>query len=471
MLPRSEHSPAAIALILGGVISAVFVGLVLRYDHDLRVTIHEKMIQRDAAVLTSVAQQEVETGRFEPAGADPARWLEALLPAAHRQGLLALAIFDADGVLLEKIPASQLLVELPADDFVRLQNGRSLTRYWPAFSLGTFIAGGPREPTPVLEIVLPLHAKSGGTAEGGAGNLIGFVRYHLDARALAGELATLDAGVRRQTAVTLAVGLAALGLLVGTAYGMLGRAQRTIAERTARLQRANLELTLAAKTSALGQLTSHLIHGLQGSVAGLRDAMASHDAASAPGWAVVTGYADQMQLMIQEIVGLLGDRASATNYELTGRELAAIIRRRNAPSAAGQGVGLEVGDGFAEDFDSHRGGLLCLIASNLVQNAIAASAPAGKVTVALQRDADHITLLVADTGPGFSPDQREHLFEPGRTGRAGGTGLGLAISQLLARQIGASLVLETSGPGRTLFRVTLPVVPAPANGSASGHPE
>jgi signal transduction histidine kinase len=74
----------------------------------------------------------------------------------------------------------------------------------------------------------------------------------------------------------------------------------------------------------------------------------------------------------------------------------------------------------------------------------------------MRRDAAGITLLVTDDGPGIPREIREHLFEPGQTGRAGGTGLGLAISQLLARQIGASLVLEATGPEGTTFRVTLP---------------
>ncbi len=456
LLASPERRAPTIALILGAVMAVVFVALVLRYDHDLRAVIHAKMIQRDAAVLTSVAQQEIETGAFEPARSNADPWLSALLPAAHRQGVLAMAIFDADGVLLEKIPSGQLFVDLSEEDFVRLQDGRPLTRYWPAFSLATLLAGGPVQPTPVLEIVVPLRGKNGGAPPGGSGDLIGFVRYHLDARALAVELATLDSSVRRQTAVTLMVGLAALGLLVGVAYALLARAQRTIAERTAGLQRANFELTLAAKTSALGQLTSHLIHGLQGSVTGLRTVTASRGGGSAEDWAAAAGYADQMQLMIQEIVGLLGDRATAAKYELTGEELANIIRRRTVPLATSKGVPLEVGAGFPDAFDSHRGGLLCLIASNLVQNAVDACSPADKISVTLRRDPDHITLVVADTGPGIPPHVRERLFEPGCTGRTGGTGLGLAISQLLARQIGASLTLDASGPDGTIFRVVLP---------------
>ena len=462
----AERSPATIALILGAVMSAVFVTLVLRYDHDLRAEIHQKMIQRDAAVLTAVAQQEIETGAFEPAGNNPADWLAALLPAAHREGLLAMAIFDADGVVLEKIPSNQQLVELPPDDFVGLHAGRPITRYWPTYSLETLLTGGPAKATPVLEIVLPLRSRNARRPAGTEEGPIGFVRYQLDARTLAVELASLDDGVRRQTIVTLAVGLAALGLLVGAGYAMLGRAQRTIAERTARLQRANFELTLAAKTSALGQITSHLVHGLQGSVAGLRSVVAGPEGVSARDWKTAAGYAEQMQATIEEIVGLLGDETTATAYEMTGRDLADIIRRRNLASAAGKGVTLDVDQGCPDSIDNHRGGLLCLIASNLVQNAIEASAHAGRVTVSMRRDAAGITLLVRDDGPGIPQEIHEHLFEPGQTGRAGGTGLGLAISQLLARQIGASLTLEATSPEGTTFRVTLPVDRHPAGGPA-----
>lgn len=468
MPPLAERRPATIALILGAIMSVVFVGLVLRYDHDLRAAIHGKMIQRDAAVLTSVAQQEIESAGLAPDRTNAGRWLAALLPAAHREGLLAMAIFDADGVVLEKIPAGQLLVELPPGDFVSLQDGRPITRFWPAFSLTTILPGSSTEPTPVLEVVLPLHGRAAATPAASAAEPIGFVRYDLDARRLQAELAELDAGVRRQTIVTLAVGLAALGLLVGAAYALLGRAQRTIAERTARLQRANAELALAAKTSALGQITSHLVHGLQGSVAGLRSVVAAPAGLSARDSKAAAGYAEQMQAIIQEIVALLGDRSTGTTYELTGRELAELIRRRNAASAADAKVALEVDEGFAGSVDNHRGGLLCLIVSNLVQNAIAATGPAGRVHVALKRDATEVRLLVSDNGPGIPAEIRAHLFEPGRTGRAGGTGLGLVISQLLARQIGAEVRLMATGPAGTTFDVALPLEGGRADNGETG---
>ena len=52
------------------------------------------------------------TAALGPAGSDAGPWLAALLPAAHRVGMLAMTIFDADGIVLEKVPSSQQLVEL-----------------------------------------------------------------------------------------------------------------------------------------------------------------------------------------------------------------------------------------------------------------------------------------------------------------------------------------------------------------------
>src|ERR1039457_6963263 len=96
------------------------------------------------------------------------------------------------------------------------------------------------------------------------------------------------------------------------------------------------------------------------------------------------------------------------------------------------------------------------IASNLVQNAIFATDPGKRVSVSLVDAGWGFVMTVADEGSGISRSVQKHLFKPGRSGRPGGSGLGLAICQLLARQIGAEMVLLSTGPDGTSFRVTLP---------------
>ena len=136
-------------------------------------------------------------------------------------------------------------------------------------------------------------------------------------------------------------------------------AERVILERNERLARVNVELSLAAKASALGQITSHLIHGLQGSVEGLRSVVANRDAhPEGPAWDSAAEYTERLQVMIRETISLLADTGAGAAYELTGAELAATILERSRPVAAAKGVVLEVGPGFPRTLDSHRGSLL-----------------------------------------------------------------------------------------------------------------
>jgi signal transduction histidine kinase len=178
---------------------------------------------------------------------------------------------------------------------------------------------------------------------------------------------------------------------------------------------------------------------------------------AASDWKTVAEYTDRMQAIIQHAVALLGDSDTHTSFELSGHELAAIVRQRNEAAAVKKGVCLSVSGGFQHSLGSHRGGVLCLITSNLVQNAIDATSAGSGVAVAFRNGGETATVSVSDEGHGISDELRPHLFEPGRTGRPGGTGLGLAISQLLARQIGATLLLESTGPRGTTFLLTLPL--------------
>jgi signal transduction histidine kinase len=355
-----------------------------------------------------------------------------------------------------------LLVELPLVDFIRLQSGKPLTRFFPRFELAQLDPGTPLGTVaPVLEIILPLRDDREIDAGRELSNpvLAGFVRYHLDARALERELATLDHSVRSKGIIALVLGLTSIAVIVAGAYVALRRAHHTIAERNERLMRTNFELTLAVKASALGQITSNLIHGLQGSVAGLRSVVAGRDrqAARDSDWESAAGYTERMQAMIEETVALLGDGAGQVSYELTGHELADTVRKRNAPVADKKGVMLMVTGGFDGTIDNHRGGIVCLITSNLVQNAIEATEAGHSVAVIFRNGGSTASVTVSDEGHGIPDELRVHLFEPGRSGRAQGTGLGLAISQLLARQIGATLVLDSTGPTGTVFRLSLPM--------------
>ena len=68
---------------------------------------------------------------------------------------------------------------------------------------------------------------------------------------------------------------------------------------------------------------------------------------------------------------------------------------------------------------------------------------------------------IIDDGPGLPPDIAGSVFEPFVSGRENGTGLGLAlVSKIISDHDG--WISVDSAPGRTVFRVSLPIAPKEA---------
>lgn len=98
---------------------------------------------------------------------------------------------------------------------------------------------------------------------------------------------------------------------------------------------------------------------------------------------------------------------------------------------------------------------------NLARNAVEAGARHLRVTAA--EEGGMLAIDVADDGPGLPPRVRENLFRPFfGSGRPGGSGLGLAIARELMRAQGGEIALVSSSGAGTTFRLTLPLVDAPA---------
>ena len=64
---------------------------------------------------------------------------------------------------------------------------------------------------------------------------------------------------------------------------------------------------------------------------------------------------------------------------------------------------------------------------------------------------------VSDNGSGIPEDLRPYLFDPFVTSKRNGTGLGLALVAKVVGDHGGAIEFD-SQPGRTVFRVFLPVV-------------
>ena len=110
-------------------------------------------------------------------------------------------------------------------------------------------------------------------------------------------------------------------------------------------------------------------------------------------------------------------------------------------------------------------GELNQIWANLIDNALDAVPQAGRVDVIATRERQRVVVRVVDNGAGIPADVRARMFEPFFTTKqvGKGTGLGLDIVRRLVSHNDAEIEVD-SAPGRTEFRVILPVAEVEKSG-------
>ena len=111
---------------------------------------------------------------------------------------------------------------------------------------------------------------------------------------------------------------------------------------------------------------------------------------------------------------------------------------------------------------------LSSILRNVIDNAMRAAGPQGKVHVVVREQDQTAVAEIWDSGPGVPPSERERIFERlvrldhDRAHDAGGSGLGLAIARGYARAHGGDLTCEDPRGIGAMFRLILPLEPRQA---------
>jgi two-component system sensor histidine kinase KdpD len=108
------------------------------------------------------------------------------------------------------------------------------------------------------------------------------------------------------------------------------------------------------------------------------------------------------------------------------------------------------------------------VLTNLLENAVRYTPPDSPIEICARQDDQHITLSVADRGPGIPPADLEHIFDKfyrvldNRTasskaaGMQAGSGLGLAVCRGLVEAQGGHIWAEVRSGGGAIFFITLP---------------
>jgi signal transduction histidine kinase len=448
--------PAAVAALALAVLGAsIFLG-----TDRLRRNVRTQMVNRDGELLYAVAlARQFASGaqtNLSTRLQSPAEQLALALDISQlKDDVLAVRLFDAKGQFVTAFPPYVSESALTAATLAELRNLRPRSRYLGAAHLtDLFLAGASgganTNVTPLLEVNIPIHLQ-------GEKQLLAAAQLVLDARPLETEFARLDESLWLQA---LAAFVAGGGLLLATllwAYRRLEKSHALLRERTARLLRANHELTLAAKTGALGAVTAHLVHGLSNPLANLQDFVASRGGSGLDDhdWQDAITATGRMQKLVHEVVRVLGEEGGVDHYEITLAELADILAAKVRSAAQDAGVQFVVELSAEGELANRHANLVLLILENLLHNAFQVTPRGQRVRLSIAARSESVTFAVADAGPGFPPHLLKDLFAVCRSTQ-GGSGLGLAISRQLARHLGAQLELQSSTATGCVFTLTLP---------------
>lgn len=100
---------------------------------------------------------------------------------------------------------------------------------------------------------------------------------------------------------------------------------------------------------------------------------------------------------------------------------------------------------------------------NLLENAAKYTPKESSIELSARREGEWVMVDVEDNGPGVTPGEEEHIFEPfyrpsGTPPDVRGTGLGLSISRGLAEAQGGTLRYHSRAGGGAVFSLMLPAV-------------
>jgi signal transduction histidine kinase len=371
------------------------------------------------------------------------------------RGVSGVRIFDADRHLNSAWPFRWTEEEPSELDWTNPAAGISVARLQRELSADEIIGlPAPAEPQPAFEAWVPLRRS-------GSLKLIGVAQFLVNGGAMADDLAAHDRRLWIQAAIAWGVGSVVIVLAFGWALRRLDRANRELRARGEDLQRANRELVLAAKTSALGAVTAHLFHELKNPLAGLELIVAGN---GEPGsrnnaggeLAAASELTRRLRAMVNDVVGVLRDEQLGAKFELSCSDITEIAVSKVNREASDRGVTLDVAGTSDASLPGRRANLATLVLRNLLQNAIEAT-PSGGVVRISGRATDHqgLEFVVDDGGSGLPDSVRLNLFQPCASTKPGGSGLGLALSYQLAQQAGGRLELQRSDLRGTSFRLVL----------------
>jgi signal transduction histidine kinase len=197
---------------------------------------------------------------------------------------------------------------------------------------------------------------------------------------------------------------------------------------------------------------------IRGHASALREGVFDDPAAYASSLAVIEEEAMRLERLVGDVLDLAklnAHRFTVLEEEVDMRELC-----ERAYAAFGE-VARQRSIDYRRDFGVRPviltdGDRVLQIISNLLSNAFRWTPEGGRVTLELASENGSVSVVVSDSGPGVSPEERERIFRPFWSRDGAGTGLGLAIARELANALGGRIDLRSEPGLGARFELILP---------------
>ncbi|MEQ1616657.1 MAG: ATP-binding protein [Hyphomicrobiaceae bacterium] len=290
--------------------------------------------------------------------------------------------------------------------------------------------------------------------------LVGLLKYHgYDAAAFT-------------TFQTLMFVLTSTGLLVGVIVSERRQAELAVREAEALLREKEAEAALAARHNLVSGMASALAHELNQPMTAARAFARSAQALLRSGPAESTRVDANLTNLVAQIDHASGVLRRMREFLRRGQphfstlDVAATVEDaimlvRSQAENNRTSIEIKIRDGTPAVFGDKV--QLQQVILNLVTNAIeaitAAQRPDGRIALEawLSPDLAHVEISVKDNGTGVDAEQAKRLFSPLATTKQDGLGLGLSICASIIAAHHGRMWLQSSQPGATDFRLSLPV--------------
>jgi signal transduction histidine kinase len=172
---------------------------------------------------------------------------------------------------------------------------------------------------------------------------------------------------------------------------------------------------------------------------------------------------DQMAKMIRDLLDMTRMESGKKNRSIEEVELIGCINDAlevGSEEADRRNITVEV---HAPDTLPMQGdrGEIDMVLNNLISNAVKYNRDDGRVDITVGREADTVTIAVADTGVGMTPEERDRLFgefvriKNAKTRNTLGSGLGLSILKRVVDLYEGTITVESEADVGSTFTVTL----------------